>query len=381
MTVFTLSVIYLGTHSDYDPVDGNATAGDISGLLGTYYGPGNAASDNIVILTAQDDNNDDLVNSNDHATPEGVSYDLGDGLVSTQYDSLFNVQTTVTFAPSSGQPDYNGLGGIIQTETGDLFFVMLDDDAGLGANAFDDSAIQSISINSVDAFGSQQAATYSDTQSFVPCFTTGTRIKTPKGDIRVEALRVGDHVLTVDNSEQPIVWIGRKALSPSTLLQHPNLAPICIKKGALGLGHPNRDLLVSPQHHLALSSKIVKRMTGETEIIVPAVKLLCLPGVDRVHAPLGVQYYHFACANHELIWANNTPTETLFFGPQVKASLDPVALQELKHILPELLCNDVPLTKHLVRSVFGKPDQLQRLVTRHIKNNQSLVAPMAQEIA
>lgn len=366
-------MIYLGNQADLDPVDGDADAENASALLGTYFGPGDAASANIVQVTAQDSNSDNLINSNDTGLPESISYDLGSGLVSTHYDSLFNVNTTVTFAPGSGEPDYNGLGGIIQTETGDLFFVMIDDDAGFGANALDDVAIQSITVNSISAFGAQSGATYSDNQSFVPCFTTGVRIRTPQGNVAVENLRKGDWVTTLDNQSQRIAWIGRKNLSPQYLHLHPNLSPICISSGSLADKTPTRDLIVSPQHCLLLGSKIIQRVTGEDEVLVPAVKLLGLPGVSRVHSRLGVQYFHFACQSHELIWANGTPAETLFLGPQVRSTLSQISAPEFEKIFGVRHQHHMPMMKQPARPILRKSQRVSHLIARHRKNQMAFV--------
>ncbi|HSF92831.1 MAG TPA: Hint domain-containing protein, partial [Paracoccaceae bacterium] len=46
----------------------------------------------------------------------------------------------------------------------------------------------------------------------VACFTPGTGIATPKGEVAVERLKKGDRVLTRDNGIQTIRWIGQKKL-------------------------------------------------------------------------------------------------------------------------------------------------------------------------
>ena len=62
----------------------------------------------------------------------------------------------------------------------------------------------------------------------VPCFTAGTCIRTPRGEVPVETLKLGDQVLTLDNGPQEIRWIGKRSLGSRELLAQPELKPICI---------------------------------------------------------------------------------------------------------------------------------------------------------
>lgn len=374
MAEFTFSVLYLGNIAELDTTDGNNTAENQNALLGTYGSSGEPLSRNITTLTAQDTNNDGLINTNDRAAPEAVSYDLGNGPVNTFHDALFNVNVTVNFHPESGEPPYQGLGGIIQTETGDLFFVMIDDDAGLGANSFDNFPIQSLVINSISGFGTQQAATASDEQSFVPCFAAGTRITTDKGSVAIQDLRVGDRVATLDDGFQPVVWIGRKYLGPHDLLRMPQQRAVYVRAGALGHGYPKSDLVVSPQHRLLLRSNITRRMTDEAEILVAAIKLVGFPGISLEQGSgLGVQYHHFACATHQVVWANGALAETLYLGPQVRHALSASARTELALMMPETLCVHATHTRRPVRPIIQKRCFIQNMLGRHLKNGMPLV--------
>lgn len=371
MATFTLSMVFLGNIADLDPVDGDGDAENQSALIGTYYGGGEFAADNIVTVTAQDPNNDARVNSNDRADPDQITYDLGNGLVTTQFDSLFNVDSTVTFGPETGEPDHNGLGGVIQTETGDLFFVMIDDDAGLGANSFDDFPIESIQINSIDVFGNQSAPSFSDDQSFVPCFTSGTQIETEFGAKAVDDLRAGDRVLTLDGGLQTIDWIGRHQVGAMHLARNKNFQPVFISAGALGDGIPEQDLIVSPQHRLMISSGIVGRMTGDPDVLVAAVKLVGFPGVYQVSSDIGVKYHHFACAQHHVVWANGAPAETLYLGPQVQTSLAKNAVEMLRQL--GLVTKDSN-SQAPARPIVQRRATLEKLKSRHLKNGKALVS-------
>jgi hypothetical protein len=75
-----------------------------------------------------------------------------------------------------------------------------------------------------------------------PCFTSGTMIGTPDGEVCVEDLEIGDLVITKDHGPQPIHWIGtRKVVGKG------EFAPILFKAGAIG---NMRDLRVPPQKRL-----------------------------------------------------------------------------------------------------------------------------------
>ncbi len=68
----------------------------------------------------------------------------------------------------------------------------------------------------------------------VVCFTSGTAIRTPNGDVLIDELRVGDLVTTMDNGPQRIAWIGQRHVTHSELRQNERLHPVLIKKGVLG---------------------------------------------------------------------------------------------------------------------------------------------------
>ena len=69
---------------------------------------------------------------------------------------------------------------------------------------------------------------------------------TPEGEVAVEALKVGDRVLTLDSDAQVIKWIGSKRMSWFDVIANPKLYPVRVRKNALGSGMPDRNLHVSP---------------------------------------------------------------------------------------------------------------------------------------
>jgi hypothetical protein len=132
-----------------------------------------------------------------------------------------------------------------------------------------------------------------------PCFTAGTRILTPSGDVAVELLQPGDLVTLADGRTAPLRWLGRSTLA--TRFADPLRAfPIRIAAGALGENLPKNDLLVSPDHAMFIDGNLVqagalvngRSITRETPLAETFV------------------YYHVELATHELILAEGAPTES-----------------------------------------------------------------------
>ncbi len=155
-----------------------------------------------------------------------------------------------------------------------------------------------------------------------PCFTPGTLIGTPAGEVAVEALEIGHSVLTRDGGAAAIVWTGCRRV-PAT----GPLAPVRIAAGTLG---NRRDLLVSPQHRMLVRGWRAELHAGRAEVLVAAVHLV--NGTTIVRAPMPeVSYLHFMLARHEIVFAEGAATESLDPAGDL-ASQD----REIVRLFPEL---------------------------------------------
>jgi len=133
------------------------------------------------------------------------------------------------------------------------------------------------------------------------CFTSGTLIRTPRGEISVERLRIGDKVITAAGEARPIVWIGHRQLLGIGDLRHADSWPVRVMANAVAPGKPSRDLYLSPGHALCVSVL--------DELLIPVG---CLLNDSTIaHVPVdSVDYWHIELETHDVLFANNLPAES-----------------------------------------------------------------------
>jgi Hint domain len=133
------------------------------------------------------------------------------------------------------------------------------------------------------------------------CFAAGARIATPRGDVRVEELRVGDFVLVSANAarhEAPIVWIGRRWIDCASRPTPRSVWPVRIAAHAFGPGKPRRALHLSPDHAVFLHG-----------VLIPVRYLVDDGNVTQV--PMNeVDYWHVELPNHDVILAEGLAVES-----------------------------------------------------------------------
>nr|WP_321509672.1 Hint domain-containing protein [uncultured Celeribacter sp.] len=176
---------------------------------------------------------------------------------------------------------------------------------------------------------------YDNIEEFVVCFTPGSGVATVAGIKPVETLRPGDRVITRDNGIQEIAWVASKDLSSQELYRQSELAPILIRKEALGRNSPVRDMLVSPQHRVLIRSDLALIYFEEREVLVAAKDLVGWPGVSRAYSG-AIRYIHFMCQHHEIVLSDGIWTESFQPGAFSLAGLEVGARKEIFTLFPEL---------------------------------------------
>ena len=131
------------------------------------------------------------------------------------------------------------------------------------------------------------------------CYCLGTLIATPGGERLVEALAIGDHVLTARGETRVIRWIGRRSYVKRFLAGKRHLLPILLRAGCLGGGLPRRDLRVSPMHAMFLDG-----------LLIPAECLVNGTSITQDRACDRLDYFHVELDSHDVILAEGAPSET-----------------------------------------------------------------------
>lgn len=160
------------------------------------------------------------------------------------------------------------------------------------------SFTHSLVVNGTDGF-SPDIDTINLT--FVPCFAEGSLIATPDGEAAVEALQIGDLVVTADGRHVPVKWVGHVTASP---MFNPadRMEPVLIRAGALGPGMPHSDLIVTADHGMVLDGCVINASA--------LVNGTSIQWHDWKRLGETITYFHVETEHHDVILANGAASET-----------------------------------------------------------------------
>ena len=171
------------------------------------------------------------------------------------------------------------------------------------------------------------------------CFTCGTMITTLRGEVAVEALSIGDRVVTRDNGLKTIRRISRRDFGYGQMSAAPHLQPMLIGMGALGKGLPERDMLVSPGLRLLVAGDRMPigpmSALGKGEALVAARHLVDMRGI-RPCQVLGVSYVHVLLDRHEVLLANGLWAEAFQAADHSLGAVGNAQRTELAELFPAL---------------------------------------------
>ncbi|WP_042689448.1 Hint domain-containing protein [Azospirillum sp. B506] len=136
------------------------------------------------------------------------------------------------------------------------------------------------------------------------CYLAGSLVYTDRGDVPVERLRIGDHVLTASGAYRPIRWIGKTTI-PARLINTPEAEHICLpmilRRHAVQRNVPSRDLYIAKWHPLVMNG-----------VTIPAGALtngLSIVPDGRVR---DLVYYNVELETLDVIFVNHLPVLSLW---------------------------------------------------------------------
>ena len=137
------------------------------------------------------------------------------------------------------------------------------------------------------------------------CFVNGTRIRTDRGEVAVEELRVGDAAVTASGALRPVIWIGHRTLDGAGKSLPHGQQPVRIRAGAFGGGLPTRDLSLSPGHPVLVGADA----NGAGGHLVPVMCLINGTTIAREPAS-AVTYWHVELDAHDILLAEGLAAES-----------------------------------------------------------------------
>ena len=135
--------------------------------------------------------------------------------------------------------------------------------------------------------------------STVVCFAAGTLIRTPRGDVPVESLQIGDIVLTASGAMRPVKWMGHRDFDLRRRSRQ--FFPIRIAQDAFGPNRPSQDLFLSSGHSVCVD------LCGE--VFIPVGYLVNGATIAQIEMD-EVSYWHVELDSHDILIANNLPAES-----------------------------------------------------------------------
>ncbi|GAA0284850.1 Hint domain-containing protein [Rhodovulum strictum] len=359
----TFQVIYLGSFARLDADETSNVTENAANLVGTTFGgPGNALANNIQTFSADYFGHGDTTTYDTRNDYFGVmKYDTFriDGGAPRQVDATVGYNATLTYVDGTSTT----LPLVLMQDTVGRLYLVPSLSYNATQIALEAKPIRSLTVDSVfDNNAKLGAVRYLG--SFANCLTTGTAIRTPRGDIPVETLAPGDPVVTLDNGPQPVRWIGRTHHDAAALAAQPNLRPILIPRGSLGT---SRDLLVSPLHGMLIDGTHLARAGHLAELARGPIRI--------ARGKREITYIHLMFDAHQIVFAEGAPCESFYPGPMAQQALSAADIATLEPLFPGLFQPGIARDEVIAR--YGPPTR--PFLTRRALANRLARAPRGAE--
>ena len=129
---------------------------------------------------------------------------------------------------------------------------------------------------------------------------SGTVIGTGLGWRAVEAIAVGDQVLTFDHGLMPVTGVRRERSGAGARNLPQHLWPLLVPSGAIG----NRQALtLLPEQHVMIEADLLEDLYGDPFALLPALALEGWRGVEPLWPPEALDPVTLSFAHPQLVYA------------------------------------------------------------------------------
>ncbi|WP_120499277.1 Hint domain-containing protein [Roseovarius sp. EL26] len=211
-----------------------------------------------------------------------------------------------------------------------------------------------VEIHAIDVLGAKQSVPKRQLLHHSG-MVAGTKVQTRRGKVKVENLKPGDLVLTLDSDYQPLI----------ELVEHEGIdrSIIRLAKGSLGKFTPNDDLFLAPKHKVLIHNLVGRSGQKIDEILINAEHLSDAEGIStQTCQPDNLTRYSIRLSTHCILFADGVPIESMSVE-NMNGHVD------RQRKLKQVNSNEIrPVRGYLMARRFMKTKSAQNLIRRNAKN-------------
>ncbi|MEL7282328.1 MAG: Hint domain-containing protein [Pseudomonadota bacterium] len=167
-------------------------------------------------------------------------------------------------------------------------------------------------------------------------FAHGTIVGTEHGPVAVEDLEPSMRIVTMNDTAEPLIWVGSMTLMPrsSDLPEGGSLTRIM--SDSYGIGRPQADLMTGPGARLLLRRPARFSVSGDERPLTPASKLADGMNAIEIVPPTPVTVYHLCLPKHAIISANGMDVDSFHPGAGFERNMGPNMLTLFLSFFPHV---------------------------------------------
>jgi hypothetical protein len=167
-------------------------------------------------------------------------------------------------------------------------------------------------------------------------FAHGTLIATENGPVAIEDLEPGMQIQTMDETTQPLLWVGAMTLMPRSADNPDGGTLTRIMADSYGVGRPQADLMAGPGARLLLRRPGRFAIPGEERPLTPVRNMADGMHAIEISPPRPVTVYHLCLPKHAIITANGIDAESFHPGAGFERNMGPNMLNLFLSFFPHV---------------------------------------------